>query len=58
MGKGGKGGEMHPPEGQKQVPSPEPEKWVPIKKSLIYSNLYPFFLSFFIVHVSSSNQTE
>ncbi len=31
MGGGEEG--MHPPEGQKQVPSPAPEKWVPITKN-------------------------
>ncbi len=30
--RGGRGG-MHPSEGQKQVPSPAPEKWVPITKN-------------------------
>ncbi len=29
----GKGGGMHPSEGQKQIPSPAPEKWVLITKN-------------------------
>ena len=45
---GGKGGGCTPPEGQKQVPSPVTEKWVPItKKSMVFSILYPLFLVFY-----------
>ncbi len=61
----GNGGVLMPPtpppnpEGQKQVPSPEAEKWAPItKKILIHSTLYPLFWTIFTVHVSSSNQIE
>ncbi len=47
VGKGGGRGGMHPPEGQKQVPSPAPEKWVPITKSpwslLLYTPFFGFF---------------
>ncbi len=40
-GQGGRG-ECTPPVGQKQVPSPVTEKWVPItKKNMVFSMVYP-----------------
>ena len=59
-----KGGGCTPPEGQKQIPSPVPQKRVPItKKSLIYSTLYPlvwlfYFSSFELKSCSSLQKTE
>ncbi len=46
LGTGGRGrGVMHPPKGQKQVPSPAAEKWVPtLKKSCSLLWYTPVFL--------------
>ena len=50
MGKGGKGRGCTPPEGKKQVPSPAPEKWVPITKNPWSLLLYiPFFGLFYCI---------
>ncbi len=50
----GKGGGDAPPVRVNQSPALHQKNGYPSQKSLIYSTLNPFSLSFFTVHVSSS----